>query len=188
MLGRIFGLLQSETARNRCRYDILREETNQYMLSELSPFIGESLTDITDIDAKALTCWERQWRPNMPSGKSWSDWNWPEDSLRWEKHIDRLSIAVWSGEQLCGLALGKPSQARNNLSIYLLQGSPVESHALKGKVLPIVIDVASAYGTALGCRELRLVKPLSGMVGKYQDLGFQLEKDHRSAPYCVRSL
>ena len=184
----MLGLLRSETARYRHYYEERREEAHQYILTQLTPVIGESLTDITDINSKALECWEKQWLSFIPSGRSWSDWNWRDDVAEWKRHIDRFEVAIWSGRQLCGLALGKPSQARNNLSVYLLQGSSVENHPLKGKVLAIVIDAAGAYGTALGCRELRLVKPLSGMVGKYQDLGFRLVKEHRSAPYCVRSL
>jgi hypothetical protein len=155
-------------------------------LAAIAPFIGAPLTDISSINSKALRAWREQWLPAMPEGKEWSDWDWAAQLGNWTKHIDRFEIAVWSGETLCGLAIGKPSQKRQALSIYALQGSPIENHPLKGKILAICIDAALAYGTALGCQELRLVKPVGGIIGRYGRLGFTLVRPYNAAPYCTR--
>jgi hypothetical protein len=158
------------------------------MLLELAPYC-DKLTDITAIDKWALAAWREQWRPAMPHGKPWTDWNWQAEADGWQKrHVDRFEVAIWSNDQLCGMAIGKPSAARNNLSIYLLQGHPLANHALKGALLGVILDIAEAYGTALNCRELRLVKPLGGALPLYQKAGFRLEKPKSVAPYCVRSI
>jgi hypothetical protein len=158
------------------------------MLVELAPFTDGPLTNLTGIDRRALHCWEQEWRPATRQDQPWSEWDWRAGVQRWTRCIDRFEVAIWSGEQLCGLAIGKPSDRRQNLSIYAVQGSPVENHPLRGKVLPIVIDVAGAYGTALGCKELRFVNPLPGMIRVYERLGFELETRTVVAPYCVRPL
>ena len=122
----------------------------------LAHFMEQSLTDLTDINRHSLRAWEQQWLPAMPAGKEWSDWDWSRGMARWRKCADRFEVAVWSGNQLCGLAVGKPSAGRGNLSLHAIQGSPIENHPLKGKILPIVIDTAGAYGTALQCKEYAL--------------------------------
>lgn len=188
MLNTIFEVFTSETGRQRRKYLSIKQMVYETILAEICPYIGPSLTDLTEINWSAIRAWESQWRPSMPQGKIWSDWDWRTDTRAWKRHVDCFEVAVWSGNQLCGLGVGKPSANRNNMSVYLLQGSPVANHPLSGKILAIVLDVAAAYGTALGCRELRLVRPLSGMVGKYQSLGFRLVSSSGSAPYCVRRL
>lgn len=158
------------------------------MLASLAPFLDAPLTDLTDIDEAALECWEQQWLSAIPRGEPWSGWDWRDESRGWRRHLDRFEVAIWSGEQLCGLAIGKPSERRQNLSIYVAQGSPVRDHPLKGQIMPIVLDVAGAYGTALSCRELRLVNPLAGPLRRYEALGFALENPKGAPPYCVRPL
>src|SRR3546814_18427447 len=95
------------------------------MLLQFASFT-EGVTDISPINGKTLSAWERQWLPVMPPNEQWSHWDWRREAGNWRKHIDRFEVAIWSNHQLCGLAVGKPSQRRNNLSIYMLQGSPVE--------------------------------------------------------------
>lgn len=158
------------------------------MLLELAPYLYVPL-DLTGIDQRALDAWEAQWVPAASPGQPWSTWNWKTEAKNWYKCIDRFEVAIWSEGCLCGLAIGKPSDRRNNLSVYLMQGCPIEDHPLKGKILGIVLDVAEAYGTALSCRELRLVQPLRGMLPYYRKLDFRLVRCGKNAlPYCVREL
>ena len=145
---------------------------------------------LTEINETALLAWEQQWLPDLGKVEGeWRAWNWREQMRHWRRrHVDRFEVAIWSDEELCGLAVGKPSDRRNNLSIYLLQASPRPDRALKGFVLPIAVETAAAYGTRCRCRELRLVNPLEGVVQRYLDLGFTLEVGTSAAPYCVRPI
>lgn len=178
----------SVAARYRERYARVRDAAYQATLERLVPFCAGQLTDIRDIDEAALTSWRQQWLPVIQSGLPWSGWDWAREVSAWRKHVDCFEVAVWSGDQLCGMALGKPSDGRNNISVYLLQGSPLRPHPLMGRVLPIILESAAAYGYALGCREMRLIKPLADALPRYQAMGFRLVNSRRSSPYCVRPL
>ncbi|MFM2044959.1 MAG: hypothetical protein RLY86_3535 [Pseudomonadota bacterium] len=180
--------LFSETARYRRKYAMVREGAYQSVLERIAPYYPGLLTDIRDIDDAALSCWRREWLPCTPPDRAWSDWDWSREVRAWRRHVDCFEVAIWSDNHLCGMALGKPSDARNNMSVYLLQGSPVPNHPLSGQVLPIILESAASYGYALGCRELRLVKPLDGPMSRYQSMGFRLVNARSSAPYCVRSI
>jgi hypothetical protein len=158
------------------------------VLERLQASLSAPLTALTAIDDRALECWERQWQSAKAPGLEWSDWDWRAVTSVWWKHIDRFEVAIWSDDHLCGLGIGKPSQRRNNLSVYMLEGSPIVDHPLKGHILLTVLETAQAYGTALECKELRLVKPLQGMIGRYEKLGFQLETPYKATAYCRRNI
>lgn len=127
--------------------------------------------------------------PNIPAGEPWSDWDWRATMRARRPKLRRpFELAIWSGEHLCGLAYGAPSLRRQNLTIRALQGSPVADHPLRRNILAIVHEVASMYGTALGCQELRFLKPLAGMLPFYERLGFQLASPRKGVVHCTRPL
>jgi len=169
-------------------YRQLVADTLKHALSELSPSFP-TLTSLTHVDQAAIAAWKEQWLPAMPTGEVWSTWDWEAEIARWERRTRRrFDMAIWSHDELCGLAIGRPSLRKQNFSICAVQGSPVDTHALKGKILPIVIDVARMYGTALGCEELRFLKPLKGMIPVYEGFDFRLARSSRGMQYCVQLL
>lgn len=173
-------------------YRQLLRETFDFALPRLRGLIGGDcpVTDLTFIGAEALDAWQTQWVPQIiPSGEAWSDWDWRGAmAARSPKLRRRFDVAIWSDDQLCGLAYGCPSLRRQNLTIRALQGSPVADHPLKGKILPIIHEVAAMYGTALACEELRFSKPLDGMIPYYSRLGFRLATPAKGVIHCVRPL
>jgi hypothetical protein len=92
-------------------------------------------------------------------------------------------VAVWSGDELCGLAIGKTRQ--QFCRVDYLEGSPSPTHSLKGYVTVIVSGAAVAYATALGRTEVRLTDPLPEVIPHYQALGFVLAHMPGGTPYCV---
>ena len=153
-----------------------------------------ALSAITRIDDDALEAWRQQWLPaidaakDMPGWSDWSDWDWGKEMQRSSLGPKRFDMAIWSGGQLCGLALGRTSPKRNNFSVYVMQSVPVVDHPLKGHIIPIVIDISTSYGTALQCRELRFLKPLTGMIPVYERFRFELVRTSQHVQYCRRSL
>jgi hypothetical protein len=170
------------------RYRDLLKETHQSALVQIASFIDAPLTDLTLIDGTALRAWREIWVPTMPEGEEWSDWDWEVEMNNWKGEMARFELAIWSDDQLCGLAVGKPSRRRQCLGIHGLQGSPVEYHPLKSKIMLIVIEAAEKYAAALGCLELRFMNPLAGMVSQYEKHGFLLAKESKSVAYCYRQL
>jgi hypothetical protein len=163
--------------------------THESALRKLSAEHSE-LTNLTFIDERALAAWEDQWLPAMPPDKPWSDWDWREEMRRWSGYRRRFDMAIWAADQLCGLTLGTSSHRKQNFSLRALQASPVENRRLKGHIAAIAIDVGHMYGTALGCKELRLLRPLPGILPLYlgPEFRFQLAKTSLGVRYCVRAL
>jgi hypothetical protein len=173
----------------RFPYKRVLREVYKHGLVALPTLLEAPLTDLTFIDFVALDAWECQWLPVMPDGEEWSDWNWRiAMSGRSPPPSKRFELSIWSNDDLCGLAFGAPSQRRQNLTIRALQGSPVANHPLKGKILPIVNEVASMYATTLGCQELRFSQPIPEIIPFYERLGFRLARPQKHVVYCVRSL
>jgi hypothetical protein len=170
-------------------YRQLLSEVHALAKVRLPTLLAAQLTALTRIDAVTLEAWERQWLPEMPPGEEWSDWNWKGGMARRRpKRHKRFEVAIWSDEHLCGLALGAPSLRRRNLTIRVVQGSPLANHPLKGKILPIVIELASMYGAALDCQELRFSNPLTGMIPVYERVGFRLVRERKGVVHCSRLL
>jgi len=136
----------------------------------------------TTIDAWALHAWETQWRPRFRGGDG--EWDWRRERFGYQNWPARFDVAVWSGEDLCGLGIGKPSKASTFLAVNLLEGSPVSDHPLKGAIRFCVVEAAIAYAELLECRELRLMRPLPGAVPLYVDMGFSLAPPLDRPPYC----
>lgn len=193
---------RSETARLRAHYAHIRQCVHEAATPAIRSYADSARfeTVLTEISDEALDAWELQWSPKRsePIG----GWNWRNvcDHFR-RRHKKRFEVAIWAREKnpcdpnsnpamtLCGLAIGKPSDRHNNLSVYVLESSPVRGHPLGGKILVIALDTAKAHALALNCKELRLIKPLSSMMPKYEALGFKLQNSNkRIAPYCVREV
>jgi hypothetical protein len=122
--------------------------------------------ELREIDNSALTQWDSHWRGRSP-------WDWRRIDTRYKTLLDdRFEVAVWSGTVLCGLAAGGPRHG--HMEVDLMEGSPDNQHPLKGAVRYAVVETARAYTLALGHAELRLNQPASGLLTKYQLMGFTL--------------
>ena len=79
---------------------------------------------ITDLDDHALTTWERSWLGTHPSGAG--GWNWRTLLESLPRRAAVLPVAIWYGNDLCGLALGQLSRRRFNGSRHTVTLTYVE--------------------------------------------------------------
>jgi hypothetical protein len=132
------------------------------------------------IAATALEAFGDQWQGH-PSRRY--AWPWPTmvDDIR-ESEAARFEVAVWGGDALCGLAIGRTRQTFCRVDY--LEGSPVPNHPLRGSVAVLVSGAVIAYATALGREEIRLVDPIPEVVPYYETLGFSLANTKGQTSYC----
>lgn len=53
------------------------------------------------------------------------DWPWPRMPAEWRRSWpERFELAIWSGDILCGLTLGRPSRGPSHMSLYYIEGNP----------------------------------------------------------------
>ena len=140
--------------------------------------------ELRPIDAPALSA-AGQWTARRVV------WPWHVLVPDWRgKHPARFEVAVWQGDTLCALALGRPAPTAPHLSLRYIERNPDPANPLRGMVTGVVIDALGAYAIVLDKTELRLVNPLPELVPRYcsRDFGFRLVTPVREAPYCSRSI
>jgi len=172
------------------KYTAIRISAFRAVISQIlhQPLISPEIKDglkFSLIQQDELLYYDRHWK-DCPSRKA--NWDWRSLSEKNKKHPDRFEIAVWFGNTLCGLAIGTPSKSRSHLSLHYIEAYPVPQHPLRGWILPLVYDTATAYGLALGCQQLHLIEPLPAMIPRYVALGFRLETPKKGAHYCWKEL
>lgn len=130
---------------------------------------------LRDVDADALVAWYDTWRGSNPLG--YGGWDWPGLVAPVLRRPAGFPVALWSGNCLCGLAVGRASArrrsgTRHTLSVYFLEGNPDPLHPLRGKVAPLALAAAEAYAALIGARRIRLIDPLPGVIRIYRRLGY----------------
>ena len=135
---------------------------------------------LTGIGQSALDAFQEQWVEHPRRRHAWPWSEMVRDGRR--NAPDRFEVAVWSGQTLCGLAIGptRPAFCR----VDDLEGAPVADHPLKGHVFAVVSGAVVAYAKALGKSEVRLDNPLKAVVPLYENYGFTLAEPPSEAPYC----
>lgn len=136
---------------------------------------------LTSIDGPALRIWKSRWQPNLPEAVA--DWDWERLHAGYANDAYRFEMAIWSDEELCGLAIGKPSNGGTFLRVDVMQGAPI-LHPLKNLVRLFVVDTAIAYADCLDINELRLMRPLEPLWAIYGAMGFDLAGRTQRPPYC----
>jgi hypothetical protein len=125
---------------------------------------------LTDIDGYALEIRRRTW--TFPHWSGSGGWDWDVLARPVLRRPSGFPIAVWSGDQLVGLAVGRTSKRRasgrhHTLSIHYVETHPDPRHPLRSHILEIVFEAAEQYGRALGAERLRLVAPLPALMALY---------------------
>ncbi len=166
------------------RYRAIRDlsyETAEFTLSRVYGLPVQ----LTPIDDTALEAFEEHWL-HHPHRRY--EWDWREEVESWENRPSHFEVAIWCNSYLSGLAVGKVSNGRFVLSVYLLEGSPVDTHPLKGLVRFCAVEAAEAYATILGCEELHLRRPVDGALPLYFDMGFFLATNQANVVVCKKEL
>lgn len=145
----------------------------------------------TEIDANALEAWHTQWI--MPGLKRRSGWDWDSLAAKFGRRPSDFRLALWSGAELCGLAVGRLSKRRasgrrNTVSLRFMEGSPRQGHPLKSRVAVLVFAAAEEYGRAFGASRLRLMHPLPEVLALYTNLGFSVVHKRGTPLYCEKEI
>lgn len=134
---------------------------------------------MADIDALAIEAWRDTWQRGHALG--YGGWDWSGLVAPVWRRPTGFYLAVWSGETLCGLAVGRTSRRRRSgqrhtLSVHFLEGNPDTRHPLRGRIAPLALAAAESYAALIGAQRLRLIDPLPGVLRTYQRLGFSLAR------------
>jgi hypothetical protein len=147
---------------------------------------------ITDIDEHALATWQRTWRETHPSRAG--GWRWPLLLERLPHRAAVLPIAIWYGDDLCGLALGHASRRRLNHSRHTITVTFVERRpepppvVLRGRVIAVVTAIAREYGLIVGARRLRLRAPDRNLLSYYEQHGFRIAWKGNMPVHCEKEI
>lgn len=141
---------------------------------------------LQSMNTNTITAWQGWPRRRTPPN---GGWNWLSWARQFCNDIDRFEVAIWSKNDLCGLALGSPSRARTNLNVHIVEGAPW-LHPLRGWITPLVLETAVSYGIAFGCTWLRFIEPNPRMRQQLNTLGFRyvLQTNRKLTPYSERQL
>jgi len=164
-------------------YAIARDDAQERELFGADLWFG-------DIDAHALAVWKDSWRGAHPSGAG--SWNWPALVESLPRRAAVLPIAIWYGDDLCGMALGHASRPRFNRSRHTVTLTHLERRpeppavALRGHIADLAFGAAQRYGEGIGARRLRLLNPDRNLLSYYQGLGFEVVWKGGVPAFCDR--
>ncbi len=106
---------------------------------------------------------------------------WQHTVLPWRRivgqnkpYVRRFEVAMWIGEALVGMAVGRPSRGRDNLTLQYLERDRGANAfpTMKGYVADIAFTAAENYATVIGRDWLKLRGPIPQAVPLYTKLGF----------------
>lgn len=166
---------------HKMRCAISRDDARRQAALNLIPHIGVEF-DLSGSTNKAREVYADTWgREERRTG-----WDWPEIFRRYDEH-DRLDLAMWVGNRLCGLALGTLSNQA--LTIRFLEGGPDPSCPLVGRRALIALEAAQCYAQIQGRSELRVEPIHEKLETLYRDIfGFALETVKGRRAYYRREI
>ena len=173
------------------RYEALRlaarEATREkvHLLADDPIAVAAANISLTEISEVALRQWSERWTAHpCPHG---GNFDWPRLRAEFRPYINRFEVAVWAFGTLCGMALGRPSSGRDNLTLHFLERYWGEN-PLAGSVASIVFDAADNYARVLGRQWLKIKNPFSGAIPRYERLGFSVAQGIGQHTYYAREI
>lgn len=98
-------------------------------------------------------------------------------------------MAIWNGNKLCGLALGRLSLRNVKVRLEIIEGSTEKNHPLKGQIAYIGLTAIEAFGYAVGAEESLIIDPVPGAISAYRNYGYVLKTgDKYSGQYMSKLL
>lgn len=146
---------------------------------------------LTDTDEATVAAWRTSWRGGHPSG--FGNWDWERILRRAWRRPSAFHVAVWGGDHLCGLAVGRlskrrPLGVRHTLSLHYIESAHNERHPLRHCIAPLVIAAADSYGRLVGASRLRLIEPLPGLIWYYESWGLEVARKAGQSVYRERRI
>lgn len=168
-MSRHFALVKARSDQNRA-------SAFRAAALNLQPHLGVEF-NISPWSNKALRAFDGHWS----TFKREVEWDWPE-IFRGHRDYDRLDLAIWSGDRLCGLGLGITTPSA--LELRFLEGCPDPECPLRGRRILIALEAAACYAQTCGKKEIRVSPINSSLESLYRDTyGFALETPAKGAPY-----
>ena len=167
------------------RYEALRDVAREVSRAQLSQ-LGLDLTPkdwdeirFSAIDGDALEIWEATWPVK--------EFDWSEVDGHFKRDTDRFELAIWRGEELCGLSSGRVSNGPDNVTIHFLERMRPDNR-LRGKIALIATDVAERYGKILEKQRVKIKDPFVDAIVVYEGLGFVLAQPLGMTTYYARPI
>ena len=117
------------------RYSGLRLAALVWAAELFEPAVAPVPVRFAAITGATLGTWREQWARHPARPVAWP-WNAMVADYR-HHHPSRFDLAVWSGDALSALAIGRTGSAY--CSIEYLEGPPMVGHPLKGQVIPAAL-------------------------------------------------
>ena len=180
-----YRLAHQYYARLRRRaYDLVEREAFETGLVHVPLRIAET-------DEHTVAVWRTSWRGGHPTGHG--NWEWDRILAKAWRRPSAFHVALWSGEHLCGLAVGRLSKrrlvgVRHTISVHFIESSHDARHPLRGNVAALSISASEVYGRLTGASRIRLIDPLPGIVRLYEDHGFTVARQAGQSVYCERRI
>jgi hypothetical protein len=138
------------------------------------------------IDRTALDFWRQHWKPNHTGQGDYGEWDWTQADATINRE-KRFEVAIWSGDLLCGLALGKKPARGQYARVDFMEGWPGRRHPLKGRILPLTAAVATAYGLQVDAKRILFIEPYEALIPRYRQEKFHVVPGTRLLPrHCER--
>jgi hypothetical protein len=147
---------------------------------------------IADINEHALAVWESTWLGVHSSGAG--GWNWRTLVENLPRRPAVLPMAIWYGNDLCGLALGQVSRRRlrglrHTVTLTYVERRPEPpSVPLRRQVIWLATEAADNYGIIIGARRLRLRAPDRNLLSFYESYGFVTRWKGNTPAFCEREI
>lgn len=155
------------------RYGRYRTKVYGVLSGELEPLGGRA----SPINYRAIERWRETWLPLSDPEDERPDWDWEALRNRYSGP-KRLDVALWAGDDLCGMILGHVSNGRNHVSLEYI-ASWRARHPLRGRILQLADIAGTVFAHQIGGRAVRVVEPADGLIERYSTLGY------RPIPGCV---
>ncbi|RYY01728.1 MAG: hypothetical protein EOO53_16000 [Gammaproteobacteria bacterium] len=166
-------------------YDTLRNEARAIASQELPNYLRRA-AKLKGIDAGALSA-ARLWDDDPERLVSW-DWNFASRYIhRYPKAFD---LAIWVGNKLCTLALGRPSYNGTFMRLDFIEKAPTNC-PFSSEMVPISILAYETYAKRIGAKQFRIIDPINDKVLRsyLQHGGFSHHRGLKGNPhYLVREL
>ena len=150
------------------KYTNIRKLAYELTLEEL-PYQDRAVIGITDINNIALAT-SNAWAFSNERRVHW-DWTFGVKTYR-RRYPNRFELAIWYGNTLCGLALGRPSYNVTKVRLDFIERVPGANNPLTGRVTPISTTAFEVYARLVDASEVRIMFPEASVIEYYSSLGY----------------
>lgn len=167
------------------KFDVMRKESREIAHQELPAYLRRA-TRLEGVDNAALMAsklWDQE-----PSRMV--NWDWLFASRYTYRHPKGFDLAIWVGNKLCSLALGRPSYNGTFMRLDFVEKAPGNC-PFSSEMVPITLLAYETYARRIGAKQFRIIDPINHKVLRsyLQYGGFVHQPGRKGNPhYLVREL